>query len=125
MEDENVGKLKVKIDKTRKKKVKKVKDEKKEAIKYAHTIIKIFDTKTVDKKNKTDLQVIKWKSCKRPQLEFRRMYFDEKNNNWQFRKLAGITIDEFRTILMNAKEIMEALMTEVEDSDIVEVETNE
>jgi len=81
---------------------------------FSFDVVKVLHTKEQDKKNKTVLQIVKWKRAKKPALENRRMYYNEDLEEWHIRKQAGIGPEEWAVIQANADEITRILTAEEE-----------
>ena len=76
---------------------------------FSHKVLRLLNRKQQGEKNRLDLMVIKWGSAKIPVLENRRSFFDEKTNEWRFRKLAGLGVEELNIIRDNMNEIEQLL----------------
>jgi hypothetical protein len=74
---------------------------------FEHTIVKIFKNERIDKKNRFDLRIVKWKTAKSPSIEKRRIW--EREGTDMFRKMAGLNYDDVKFIVDNSTEILSLL----------------
>lgn len=74
---------------------------------FEHEIVKVFKNERIDKKNRFDLRIVKWKTAKAPSLEKRRIW--EKDGTDMFRKAAGLNYDDVKFIVDNSTEILSLL----------------
>jgi len=80
--------------------------------KFEFTVLKVFKTQRLDKKNRVDLRVVVWPRSK-PMLEKRKIWETEEEE--RMGKAKGFDADDFQFILEHRDEIQPLLEGEQKD----------